>query len=57
MKINTYERGGVCYAQVIRDNGGVLVEAKGKTPNEALHRLRDAVQSQLEVWEKAEGLV
>ena len=57
MKINTYERRGLCYAQVIRDTGGVLAEANGETPTEALHRLRDAVQCQLEAWEKAEELV
>ena len=57
MQVKFYERRGLCYAQVLKDNGGVLAEGSGGTPEEALTRLQGVVDYQVETWTKTQSLL
>lgn len=54
MRVNTYSRQpNMHYAQLIKDNGGVLAESCGETPEEALRLLTETVQVAVDRWTTA----
>jgi hypothetical protein len=57
MRITTGDHKGVYYANVIKDNGGVLVGCGGTTLDAARQNLRDEVKVQFVMWACADYML